>query len=142
MAVEALASALEAAAAALVPGLAGDEHDVLEAVQSLADSRQFTAVGPRQQAIVGSFIGWEHYTGLFCQVASGTTLQNPPGSTPSTGSSTGRVVASEAVLLDLLAPKLSAITCGIEAACMLLRIDNCVAAAAVVADAAAGLAHI
>lgn len=150
-AAEHVAAALESAAALLVQPLA-DRSDATEAIRSLAThvQQQVTANSstsggtsgelPRAELGMLDFVGWNSLTGQFETVAQGR-LVPPNAAAPNHlawDAAAGcpppprlaEVASKGAVLLEVGAVKLGAISAGMEAACMLLRIDGCITAAA------------
>ena len=153
-AAEHVAAALESAAALLVQPLA-DRREATEAILSLATHVQqqvaphscssgSTSDGPpppRRDPGSIDYVGWNSLAGQFETVAQGRLVPSCASAADLlTWVATGRPpppppprladVASEgAVLLEVGAVKLGAISAGLDAACMLLRIDGCITAA-------------
>jgi len=150
---ELVAFALESAAALLVPQLE-DQRIALEAVVSLVEHVQqqqggVMERGPLKCDAVIDFMGWNSSEGQFGSVAKGRLLsessreQVVPGSGSNgkdkasstsagknehhrSGSRLANVISEGALLVEVGQVKLGAIMCGLEAACMLLRIDGCI----------------
>ncbi len=152
---DAVAAALEAAAAQLMAGSGIPSWQAHDAVLSLgehvmaqlpsAPSACAPASAPQAQAPRElEFVGWEHRELRFQPVARCRLDPPPPGapggawtcsapSAPPHGEAPGGeagMLGAAGLLLDWLPAKLSAISAGVTAACTLMQVDGVVDAAA------------
>eukprot|EP00798_Chlamydomonas_sp_ICE-L_P021267 gene21267-28188_t len=135
-AVHSMAAALEELAATLVPALPGDGPTILAAIREQAQHHLQLLTCTAAPAV--QFMGWDNSLGQLCEVVECSWVEGngPRCSSGSTtecqrqhkNSNTALVPGPAPRLLDLLAPKLGAISSGVEAACTLLKLDNVVRA--------------
>lgn len=121
-AVHCMAAAFDDLAAALVPALPGDEATILEAIRDQANHHLQHLSSASDTAF--NFIGWDNSLGQFCAVADCRQVEDRLVCSPSRPVAHVTVAGPSPLLLDLLAPKLGAITSGVEAACTLLKVDS------------------
>jgi hypothetical protein len=123
-----VAAALEHLASASLARACGDRHAALEAVRDMASATMQQAAAMQQAARGGgagreplAFPAWVEPEGQLLAVAEA----RDGGAEGKSGmEGLGWALAGNPLLLDSLPAKLSALVTGVDAACMLLRIDG------------------